>query len=134
MFSYRTQIRLAHTDAARKLYFAALFDLAHEAFESFLDGGGQSIQHMIEEGDFIAPVVHAEADYLTPMTLGSAFGIELTCHSIGASSFSIAYAFVDDEGEVAATARLVHAVVLKESKEAVAVPPGLKSLLDSIAG
>ena len=68
MYKYRTVIRLHLTDAAGVAYFANLFVLAHECYESFLEQD-ESLGSIIEQKEFIIPIVHAQADYRMPLKL-----------------------------------------------------------------
>ncbi|MCC5828872.1 MAG: acyl-CoA thioesterase [Phycisphaeraceae bacterium] len=110
MFLYQTSIRLQHTDAAGVMYFAAAFNLAHDAFEAFMD------QHLplvsiIRQGDHIVPIVHAEVDFLAPLTLGDRIEIQITLAHRGDSSFKLAYVFQTQDGRPCAKLATTHTVV-----------------------
>jgi len=69
--TYAATISLGDTDAAGVLFFARLFDFVQRAFEAHIGARGLPIARCLSEGVF-APVVHAEADYRTPLRLGDA--------------------------------------------------------------
>ncbi len=131
-FKYRTSIRLHDTDAAGHLYFASYLRLAHEAFEAFLDSADVGMGYILREADYLMPVVHVEADYKRSIFLGESVDILLTTSSMGKSSFSISYQFYDDEGEEVATAKTIHVVVDKETREKRKIPDQIYSALQPI--
>ncbi len=130
-FRYRVSIRLHDTDAAGRLYFVSYLRLAHEAFEAFLDSANIGIGYILRESDYLMPVVHVEADYKRSIFLGDPIDIVLTSSHIGRSSFSASYRFHDEKGEEVASAKIVHVVVNKESREKVEIPHELSSALQS---
>jgi 1,4-dihydroxy-2-naphthoyl-CoA hydrolase len=128
LYSHSFTLRLGDTDAAGVIYFARLLEHAHEAYEAFLAAAGRPLQDWTGRGIQI-PVVHAEADFLSPMTLGQAIRVELRPGALGRSSFRLDYRFRDTAGEPLARASTVH--VAMRAAAAVELPPDLRELLDT---
>jgi len=108
--TYAATISLGDTDAAGVLFFARLFDFVQRAFEAHIGARGLPIARCLSEGVF-APVVHAEADYRTPLRLGDAITIESSVESIGDSSVRMAYIVRKSDGALAAEALVVHVCI-----------------------
>lgn len=84
-YIYQTRVQVADTDATGYIYFAAMQRMALEAFENYLAEKGFRL------GAVYLPIVHAEADYPTPMRLWDEVNIQVGCSKIGESSFTIEY-------------------------------------------
>jgi 1,4-dihydroxy-2-naphthoyl-CoA hydrolase len=120
------EVRLHDTDAAGLLFFAHLFRYAHDAYESLMAAAGFPLQDLIRGGTAL-PIVHAQADYRTPMRQGDRIRIEMTLAEIRRRSFSLDYRFLDDQGHLRARARTVH--VLIGADTAADLPDGLRQAL-----
>ncbi|MBE0537737.1 MAG: acyl-CoA thioesterase [Phycisphaerae bacterium] len=122
MYSYETVIRMQHTDAAGVMFFASVFVLAHDCYEAFLEQHGLSLGAMLDEGRFIAPIVHAEADIRKPMRLSEKITIEMTLAKTGKSSFELAYHLQNKTGETTAHVTTIHAMLDNATRKAVRTP------------
>lgn len=110
-FEYRFIIRLHDTDAAGLLFFGHLFRHAHDACESFMEAIGFPLDRLIQDGQILLPLAHAEADYRLPLRHGDAVRVLVGIAEIRRRSFAIDYRFIKDGDQVAATARTVHVLV-----------------------
>ena len=128
---YRHQIKIPFQDidAAGIVFFAHLFRYAHEAYEHFMAHIGHSLIDVLEKGDHLLPLVHAEADYREPLRLGQTVTIELETAKIGNSAFTLSYRFVADSGKTYATAETVHTVVEKTKQKSTPIPEPLRTSL-----
>ncbi len=131
MYKYQTVIRLHHTDAAGVVYFANLFVLAHECYESFLDQDN-SIGSIIEQGEFIVPIVHAEADYKMPLKLSEKVDIEMALNKTANSSFELGFAFINESSQVAVEVKTTHTVLQQDTRKPVKIPRALKNTLSRL--
>ncbi|MCP4726161.1 MAG: acyl-CoA thioesterase, partial [bacterium] len=117
MYKVNSKITLSDTDAAGILYFSNIFVKAHEAYEELLTDMGIDLNESIKNDDFMIPIVHAEADYKSPLEAGNIIRINLSIGHIGESSFSLDYEFVrSDNNALAAAVKTVHAVIDKKSQ------------------
>lgn len=133
MFIYKTTVRLHHTDAAGLLFFAEQFKLAHDAYESFMESIGYPFAPLIRTSEFLLPIVHAEADFLKPLSTGDRLEIQLRAEKIGDSSFTLAYSLLRDHSEPVGTVKTVHVLINKRNGQSQSLLPELRSKLETIA-
>lgn len=122
------KIRLRDTDATGVLYFTEQLRMALEALEDCF-----SLKEMIEKDNFLMPIVHAEADYYSPLKVGDEVEISISCEKIGTSSFTLSYRFYCpvrqlDAGKVS----IVHVTVSKESGKSIPIPERVSTLLQAL--
>jgi len=123
---------MQHTDAAGVVFFASVFVMAHECYEAFMEGRGMSLGAILEEGRYIAPIVHAEADIQKSMRLSERIAIEMSLAKTGKSSFELAYRFIGNDGEATAGVKTVHAVVDNVSRKSMRIPDDLDGILNQL--
>ena len=90
-FDYLRTVRLADTDAAGVVYFAALLSICHEAYEAFLIEIGMELRGFLEARELAIPIVHAEIDYFKPVYYGDRLNIKSTAVPINDTSFEMNY-------------------------------------------
>lgn len=130
MFVHETVVRLQHTDAAGVIFFARLFDLAHLAYEAFLDEMGHSLASDLADQPLVTPIAHATADYRAPLRLNDRLRVEVGVAEVGGRSFVLSYRFLKRDGTVAAEARTAHVAVDSETGKSTQLPRDLaRSLL-----
>lgn len=117
---------MGDTDAAGIIYFANQFRIAHEGFEHFLDTIGLGVGHMLENTDYRFPIVHAEADYKSPLKVGDSLTICMTVSRIGHSSVSLLFRLFDRHDKEVGTVKIVHVVVDKTTWKKRPLPLDLK--------
>ncbi|WP_295542303.1 thioesterase family protein [uncultured Thiohalocapsa sp.] len=126
-FEHPFRVALHDTDAAGVLFFAHLFRHAHDAYEAWMAQLGFPLHAMLRDGVLRLPLVHAEADYRRPLRHGAVVTVQLTPTAVGAGSFTVDYRFHTADGDLAATARTVHAAVDGSSRGG--LPPALREAL-----
>jgi 1,4-dihydroxy-2-naphthoyl-CoA hydrolase len=131
MFEYSVTIRMQHTDAAGIAFFANSFILAHESYEAFMEQS-TSIAGILAKGDFILPIVHAAADYRQAMKLGDKVRIELTLASVSRRSFTLGYAFYNDQGQLLVEVQTKHVAVDKNTGKVAKLPNQIATALESL--
>jgi 1,4-dihydroxy-2-naphthoyl-CoA hydrolase len=132
MFRYETVVRMQHTDAAGVMFFAGVFLLAHNCYEAFMEQREMSLGAMLDEGRYIAPIVHAEADIRKPMRLSEKISITMKLARTGNSSFELAFELINARGEPTAQAATVHAVVDRTTGKCTRIPDTLLAVLKGI--
>jgi 1,4-dihydroxy-2-naphthoyl-CoA hydrolase len=133
-FSREVPIRLYDTDAAGFLFFGAQFRIAHEVFEEFVAELGFSVGGVIRERTLLFPVVHAEADYAAPLTVGDRVTVSVGVARIGDSSFAVRYRLALPAGREAGRVELVHVTLDAASRTPVPVPAPLRAALERYLG
>ncbi|MEO0603966.1 MAG: thioesterase family protein [Myxococcota bacterium] len=109
-FETTCTIRLGHTDAAGRLFFARQLDLVHEAYEDWLAHEGTPIRTLIEDPTGGLPIVAAESAYTGQLFAGDVVTIRLSIEACSTRSFTLAYALLRGETPVG-TAKTVHVAV-----------------------
>lgn len=130
MFTTLKILRLPDTDATGALYFTWQLRVAQEIFEEFLETRGFPLINILRDYPFLFPVVHAEADFLSPLRLGDTARVELSIPQIGSTSLSYEVRFFRGSSpDLAGTARLVHVCIDRLSGEKREVPGFLRACL-----
>jgi 1,4-dihydroxy-2-naphthoyl-CoA hydrolase len=124
-YQYRITIPFQDIDAAGIVFFAHLFRYAHEAYEHFMSDQGHSLADILRNGDFLLPVVHAEADYRRPLRHNESVIIEVSVKQLGDSSFTLEYHCLDTAGELRAELQTVHVALDATSRKPIAIPAAL---------
>ncbi len=132
MFVLRRTIFLRETDATGVLYFSEQLKLGLEALEAFFLTKKFTLQQMIEKGDFLLPIVHAEADYRLPLFVGDEVEIHLFLEEVGTSSFTLQTRILKN-GEEAGTTKIVHVIVGRESGRPIPIPELILSKLRGLS-
>lgn len=131
MLDHTVRISLRDADAAGVLFFGRYFALAHDAYETFLDGHGLNLGRLLQEGRFVVPVVHAESDYRRPLRVGERVTIRLRVAEVRRRAFTVAYEFLDGSGESACSLRTVHVAVDLSTGRAAPLPDELRAVLEA---
>ena len=126
-FAYR--IKLGDTDAAGRIYFAAAFRIAHDAYEEAMAAIGLPVTTMIEEGKVGFPVVHAEATYALPLKLGDQVFVTTRIKKVGNSSVNFLHELKTASGEIAITIHLIHVTVSPKTGKTLKMPPAFRRAL-----
>jgi 1,4-dihydroxy-2-naphthoyl-CoA hydrolase len=122
-------VRLHDTDAAGILFFANQFVFIHDAYEELLQKFGISIASALRDGSFIVPIVHAESQYLKPLTVGDEITIAVKVAKIGETSFVLEYELLAANGLSAGTAKTVHVAVSRVTQDKISLPERLRLAL-----
>jgi YbgC/YbaW family acyl-CoA thioester hydrolase len=129
MFTYKTEIKWHHCDAAGVLFFAHQFTLIHDAYQALMQSLDLPLLGFISEFNYTLPIVHAEADYQVPLTTGDKIKIIITVEKIGKSSFILTYTLFNINKTKTGTAKTVHVSIDKHKKKKINLPVTLVSAL-----
>ncbi|MEI6878835.1 MAG: thioesterase family protein [Planctomycetota bacterium] len=121
-------LRLGRTDAAGVLYFASAFELAHEAIESYFDSCGCGLKTLLKSGPYL-PIVHAEADFKSPLRTGEIFFTAIESLDCSARSLSISLRLVAANEQTIAIVKIVHACIDPATGKAIDIPDSLRSAI-----
>jgi len=132
LYEYETTVKLHDTDAAGLLFFGHQFRIAHDAYQAYLESCGFSFGKVLDEGKMLIPLVHAEANYLEPLTVGDKLIIELTTSIISEHSFTLNYDLRLPDATLVGTVRTVHVTVDRKSRQKIPLPKQLRQALEKI--
>ena len=121
-FDYLRRIYLNDTDAAEVVYFAKGLEICHEAYEESLAEAGISINELIREGTIALPIIHAEIDFLRPISCGDRIQISLSANLINDSEFAIAYKIFPADN--------LNQVLVKAQTRHVCINPQIRKRID----
>jgi len=81
-FARERAIRFQDVDAAGIIFYARAFELCHDVYVEFLSAAGIPLHESLQ-GPVIAPIRHAEADYLRPLRFGDRVEVALVAAQLG---------------------------------------------------
>lgn len=126
-FKKTVQIRFHHADPAGIMYFANVFNLAHETFEDFIVQAGVPWKNWFQKNEFIIPIRHAESDFFAPFLPGESYDVLVHVISLSESSFKMKYIFQKNT-KVHAIVKMVHTYVDPKTKVKAKIPQNMISL------
>ena len=115
------RVQLQEVDAAGVVFYANYFVYAHQAYEQALLAAGFDLAVLLAAGRFALPMVHAEADYRSPLRYGDTVAIAIACTRVGGRSFTLTATLTLGELPVA-TVTHVHACLDLATKASTALP------------
>lgn len=124
-------VRLHDTDAAGILFFARQFYFAHDIYEELLAQIGMPMSELINHPDFFVPIVHAESQFLKPLTAGQQIEISVRIAEIGNTSYTLEYRLRDFSGDEVGRAETVHVSVSRATKTKTPLPDQIRSKLSA---
>lgn len=129
MFEFKKRAVLRDTDAAGIVFFGNYFLLAHDAYEAFMESIGLSLHQILADNRYLLLIAHAEADYKQSLVMGQEYEIRIVVNSIGRTSFSLNYEFLDDAGRTVATLKTVHVATDTVKRAKIEIPGDLRDRL-----
>ncbi len=130
MFLTHSRVRMDDTDAAGIIFFANQFRLVHDAWDDFLESEGHSFYKMVFEDNFLFVIVHAESDYLAPLTVGDELDIEVKVEKIGTTSLAMVYRiYKSNDQSLVGTAKMVHVCLDRIHRTKQPIPDSCRALL-----
>lgn len=127
MFSTNYKITFSETDPGGILFFAEFFKIAHITYERFFEQLELDRNYFLDD-EFILPIVHSEADYISPVKFGDELICEVLVGDIRETSFELKYTLIN-KTIVAAKISTKHVVVKKKEFEKSEIPAILLSRL-----
>lgn len=129
--AYKTQVTLKFRDGdpAKIMYFANIFSLAHDAFETFIVAAGYLWEEWFRKSNYLIPIRHTEADFKIPFIPGETYEIDVTVDRFGETSFKMKYVFLKNK-QIHATVKMVHAVLDPKTVQKTPLPALMKSRLE----
>lgn len=132
MFRNHATIKMHQIDAAQRLFFAEQFVLAHDAWEACLESMDYGLGKVIAAGEFVFPIVHAEANYTAPVVSGDRIRVDVCCERIGSKSFTVGFFLSKEDGTLLGRGSHVHATVSAKTGMPIPVPERLIEVLGRI--
>lgn len=120
------EVRFQEVDAAGIVFFPRIIAYFHDAYVGLLADRGFPLNEVLERGEWLAPIRHAEADFRRPVKFGEPFVVRLTEATFGESAMTLCWSLCSaGSGEVHATGKTVH-VFVDRSFHRMQVPENLR--------
>lgn len=129
MFKTHNKVRMHDTDMAGILYFPRQFRFVHDALEDLLASEGTNFETIFHKEQFVFVIVHAEADYLSPLRVGDDLDIMVSVETIGRSSFSFVYKIYKKDGTLTGSAKTIHVALDTHTRKKIPIPHKLETML-----
>jgi 1,4-dihydroxy-2-naphthoyl-CoA hydrolase len=125
-FSWEGAVAFQDVDAAGIVFFATIQGYFHETLVRFLAHAGQPLPDQLRSGAGMAPIVHAEADYRSPLRFGDRFVAGVVDAEVTDTRVTLAYRVQGPAGP-AATGATVHVWVDPSTFRKAPMPPGVRA-------
>jgi YbgC/YbaW family acyl-CoA thioester hydrolase len=122
------RVAFQEVDAAGTIYYARVYEYFGDAYIDLLEKGGVSLAAAMQSKVWFAPLVHSEADYLSPMRFGDSVTVHVVKVDCRASAATVGYRIVSPEGLPLAVGCTVH-VFVDSSFRRCPVPPDVRRAL-----
>lgn len=123
-FTRTRRVRFQDVDAAGIIFYSLVLDYCHDLYVEYLLAHGIRLADVLKAHSWAAPIRHAEADYLSPLTFGVEVEVCLALAHLAESEMTLGYKIVDTTAQkVAAVAQTVHTFVALPAFARCSVPP-----------
>jgi YbgC/YbaW family acyl-CoA thioester hydrolase len=123
-YRWECAVRLQDVDAAGIVFFARIFEYFHDGLMAYLEQHGVSMPDWLADGVVLAPIKHAEADYIAPLRFGDRLAVELCRGWVADTETMVGYRLVfAASGRPAAVGQTHHVCVDRASGARAALPP-----------
>lgn len=129
-FSQEIQIHFRQADPAGIVFFAEVFNIAHDVYEQFVQSLGISWSEWFQNAHFAVPLRHTECDFLAPLKAGESYQVQLQVSQLKNSTFELTYYF-QKKSENAAVVKTVHTFIDKKSFSKIDIPTTLREKLSA---
>lgn len=131
LFAMTRPVRFQEVDAAGTIYFARVLEYFGDAYVGLLGARGIDLPALLDQGSVVAPLAHAEADYLLPLRFGDETRVEVVATHVGETSIRLGYRARDpsDATRVHAVGQTAHVFVDRRTFKKCPVPPAFRAAL-----
>jgi acyl-CoA thioesterase FadM len=131
-FARAREVPFHHVDAAGIVFYARVLDWFHDLYVDALAESGHPLPIALREGRWMAPLVHAAADYLLPLRFGDPIGVGLVGADTTDSRLSLGYRVTTRPGDVAAVGTTVHVFVHPTTFRRTPMPESLRRWFEDL--
>lgn len=129
MYHTQVKIRFKDADPAGIMFFANVFDIAHDVFEEFIQAAGFSWEEYFESSEYAVPLRHVEADYKSPLRPGHSYDVGVEITNLGQSSVTFKYQFYDDH-TLCCDVTMVHTFINPSTHKKISIPADVRKRLE----
>jgi|SRR6185312_463631 len=131
-FEKQIQIKFREADPAGILFFGNILALTHDVFEDFIPTTGLTWADYFQAKEYIAPIRHAEVDFLSPFRPGEKYDVAVSILKIGDSSFQAKAVFSQASSKgprLNAEVKTVHTFLDSKTFQKISVPEKFRHAL-----
>lgn len=132
-FAEQRLVRFQDVDAAGIIFYPRVLEYMSDVYIAMLMSSGWDLPKELGQSSVGTPLVHAEADYLSPLRFGDSVSVEIVGVKMGTTSFTVGYRVRSDGGVVAAVGQTVHVCLDRSTFKPHEIPPALRSILSGKA-
>ena len=133
---YDRVVRFRDTDAAGVVYFGAVLDVCHEAYEHSIAMAGIDRRSFFSRQGYGVPITRAEVEFLRPLFCGDRLAVALRSRRTRTDAFEVTYEiFVEGcPDRPAGRARTCHVCIDGTTRSRRPLPPELETWLGQTMG
>jgi len=133
MYKKEIKVNFFDTDPGGIIFYANIFRYIHTAYEEFLAHFNTQI-NFFDDNTYILPIIHTEADYISPIKLHENLQIEIIVTQLKKSSFELCYNISTQNEKLKCRAKTVHVCVDKKTFMKEELPEELHKSLSAHKG
>ncbi|MBN2525518.1 MAG: acyl-CoA thioesterase [Deltaproteobacteria bacterium] len=117
IYSVTRIVKLQDIDAAGIVFFPKFLEYCHDAYFEYLMKSGIDLPTSIPSGEYILPLVHAEADFKGPLRFGDEIIVTIDNAIKKKSSYRVNYSVRKNDAQrtLCCVAQTVHAAISRTS-------------------
>ncbi len=128
-------VRFGDSDSAGVVHFHNLFRWCHESWEESLDHYGLNVLDIFPSDktkslSIALPIVHCEANFFSPISIGDQLVIQLLPFKLSSGSFQVEYKFYKRQVNVA-QALIRHKAINVETRRTCDLPKDMSRWLEA---
>ena len=125
-YEHERIVRFQDTDAAGVVYFTAVLNICHEAYEASLATAAINLRDFFSnQGSVAVPIAHAQVDFFQPLFCGDRLRIQIKPRLLSPQSFELEYQVYAVKPRPAAIALTRHVCIDPRSRAQQPLPNDL---------
>jgi len=131
LFVEQRTVRFQDIDAAGIIFYPRVLEYFSDAYMAMLAARSFDVPAMLRERQVGLPLVHAEADYRSPLRFGDAVEVQVAKAKVGETSFTLGYRVYTANRRIASLGQTVHVCIDGQSFRPRPLPEALRALLSA---
>jgi 1,4-dihydroxy-2-naphthoyl-CoA hydrolase len=131
-FSHLRSVRFQDIDAAGIVFYAKFFEIFHDVYVDWLAHNGIDLAKAIASASWLAPLIHAEADYKYPLRFGDHTSVEIAAIQAKERSITVEYVLRDAKTaeKIYAVGKTAHVFVDRTTMRPIPIPEEIRAFID----
>lgn len=120
-FTYPRGVRFQDVDAAGIVFYPRILEYFHDGYAEFLEQKGCQLSAILSEKSWIAPIRHADAEFLRPLRFGERLDVVIARARQDATSLVVGYQ-LKQQTQLAAVGQTLHLFLDAKSYTRIPLP------------